>query len=73
MTFIAILHDITERKVAKARIEEQKEFVENLVQNSAVPIFVLNAQRRVLIWNRACEELTGVKAEARQLHVIAAP
>lgn len=64
LTFIAIIHDITERKRAKARIEEQKEFVENLVQNSAVPTFVLNAQHRVLIWNRACEELTGIKAEA---------
>ncbi|MBE0504235.1 MAG: PAS domain S-box protein [Desulfuromonadales bacterium] len=37
------------------------EFSENLIQNSAVPTFVLDSQHRVFIWNRACEELTGVK------------
>jgi len=47
----------------EAFITEQKEFVENLVQNCAVPIFVIDPQHRVLVWNRACEELTGMKAE----------
>lgn len=37
------------------------EFSENLIQNSAVPTFVLDSQHRVFIWNRACEELTGIK------------
>jgi signal transduction histidine kinase/HPt (histidine-containing phosphotransfer) domain-containing protein len=39
----------------------QMEFSENLLQNSAVPTFVLDSQHRVIIWNRACEELTGLK------------
>jgi len=43
-------------------IEEQKSFLENLVQQSAIPIFVISPEHRVLIWNRACEELTGAKA-----------
>jgi len=47
----------------EAFITEQKEFVENLVQNCAIPIFVIDPQHRVLVWNRACEELTGMKAE----------
>jgi diguanylate cyclase (GGDEF)-like protein/PAS domain S-box-containing protein len=63
-TFIAIIHDTTERKRMEALITEQKEFVENLVQNCAVPIFVIDPQHQVLVWNRACEELTGIKAEA---------
>ncbi|NML60168.1 sensor domain-containing diguanylate cyclase [Massilia sp. RP-1-19] len=29
----------------------------------AVPAFVLDTDRRVIIWNRACERLTGVPAE----------
>ena len=45
-------------------IGHQKDFIENLLQGCAVPIFVLGADHLVLIWNRACEELTGVKAEA---------
>ena len=63
-TFIAIINDITERKQAAALMANQKEFMENLLQNSAVPTFVVDAAHRVLIWNRACEELTGTKAEA---------
>jgi diguanylate cyclase (GGDEF)-like protein/PAS domain S-box-containing protein len=45
-----------------AVVEEQREFLESLVQQSAVPIFVLSPEHRVLKWNRACEELTGIRA-----------
>lgn len=56
---------MTALELAKPKLSiEQKDFVESLVRNCAVPIFVVNAEHRVLIWNRACEELTGVKAEA---------
>jgi two-component system, cell cycle sensor histidine kinase and response regulator CckA len=54
--------DITERKRTEALLEEQKDFSENLVQNLAVPAFVLNARHEVIIWNRACEELSGIPA-----------
>ena len=53
----------SELEHAAAALAEQKEFAENLVQNSAVPTFVINAERQVIIWNRACEEMTGIKAE----------
>lgn len=33
-----------------------------LMQHLVVPTFVLNPGRRVVIWNRACERLTGVAA-----------
>jgi PAS domain-containing protein len=33
-----------------------------LMQHLVVPTFVLSPQRRVVIWNRACERLTGVAA-----------
>ena len=63
LSHIAIIQDITERKVEFATLSAQKDFAESLIRNSAVPAFVINANRRVVIWNRACEELTGVKAE----------
>ena len=40
-----------------------REFLTSLVQQSAVPLFVVSPEHRVLIWNRACEELTGVDAQ----------
>jgi len=33
-----------------------------LMQYLVVPTFVLNPRRRVVVWNRACERLTGVAA-----------
>ena len=38
-------------------------FAVRLMQHMVVPTFVLDAQRRVLIWNHACERLTGVMAD----------
>jgi PAS domain S-box-containing protein len=35
----------------------------NIVDSLTVPTFVLNKDHEVVAWNRACENLTGVKAE----------
>ncbi len=59
---ISTMIDITERKAIEAALAEERELSENLLQNSAVPCFVLDTNHRVLIWTRACEELTGVAA-----------
>ncbi|MFH1027252.1 MAG: EAL domain-containing protein, partial [Pseudomonadota bacterium] len=62
LSYIAIIQDISERKQVAAALADQKEFAESLVRNSAVPAFVIDTERRVLIWNHACEELTGIAA-----------
>jgi nitrogen fixation/metabolism regulation signal transduction histidine kinase len=46
----------------KKAVLAQKEFSTNLLEVSAVPTFVLDRQHRVIVWNKACEELTGMKA-----------
>jgi len=60
--FIGVIEDISERKHAEELLKEQKEFSENLVQNSAVPTFVIDSQHKVIIWNKACEDLAGIPA-----------
>ena len=60
---IAVVRDITERKNAERILLEEKEFSTNLIQNCAVPAFVIDPQHKILYWNKACEELTGFKAE----------
>ena len=62
-SFIAIAHDVTQRKREAAAAKEQKDFLESLLQQSAVPIFVISPEHKVLIWNRACEQLTGLPAQ----------
>lgn len=54
--------DVTGRVRAEKTVEEQKLFAESLIQNSAVATFVLNPQHKVVFWNKACEELTGMPA-----------
>ena len=46
-------------KTALAQIEIYK----SLIQHCAVAIFAIDADQRVIHWNRACEELTGIKSE----------
>ncbi len=38
-------------------------FAVSLMEHLVVPTFVIGADRRVLIWNKACERLTGVGAQ----------
>src|SRR5271156_2367867 len=47
------------------RIPPQKEhgFATSLMQHLVVATFVLGVDSRVIIWNKACERLTGVSAE----------
>ncbi|HWR57762.1 MAG TPA: HD domain-containing phosphohydrolase, partial [Thermodesulfovibrionales bacterium] len=59
---LVIIRDITERKRAEQLIEEQKRFSENLIESSAVATFVVDRQHKVMSWNKACEELTGMPA-----------
>ena len=42
---------------------ELKEFFDSLIQGTATPTFVIDNNHRVVLWNRACEELTGIKAK----------
>lgn len=59
---IAAMLDITGRKRSESALAVQKEFAESLVQNSVLPTFVLDDKHRVIIWNRACEVMTGIEA-----------
>ncbi|MBO0902497.1 diguanylate cyclase [Jiella sonneratiae] len=46
----------------KAR-KNQSDFAVRLMQHLVVPTFVLDKTGHVIIWNKACERLTGIRAE----------
>lgn len=43
-------------------VDVAQAYAVRLMQHLVVPTFVLNPKRRVVVWNRACERLTGVAA-----------
>ena len=49
-------------KLESGVADAEYSFAINLMQYLVVPTFVLDAEGRVLIWNKACERLTGVPA-----------
>src|SRR6202035_3913333 len=50
-------------RMARARSSEvAHSYAVRLMQHLVVPTFVIDPRRRVVIWNRACERLTGVAA-----------
>jgi len=58
-SFNRMVHEAHRQKEAALA---QEAFRENLIQNSSVATCVLDCKHRVIIWNRACEELTGCPA-----------
>ncbi len=44
-------------------IEARIEIYESMIEQCAVAMFAIDNSHRVIHWNRACEELTGLKAE----------
>ena len=50
------------KPAGKGVSEAEYSFAVNLMQFLVVPTFVLDAQGQVLIWNKACERLTGLPA-----------
>jgi PAS domain S-box-containing protein len=52
--------DVTEHKKLESALSDQKNFTDSLIRNSAGALFVLDRQHQVQVWNRACENLTGL-------------
>lgn len=46
------------------RPDEERSFAIKLMEHLVVPTFVIDVNSRVLVWNKACERLTGVEASA---------
>ena len=53
--------DVTSLVKAQQQLQDEKLFIENMVNSASTPLFVINAEHTVLYWNRALEILTGCK------------
>ena len=59
----ATLRNLTERKHAEREISDRKKMLEEIVSGSPIPQFVIDKNHRIVSWNRALEEYSGVKAK----------
>jgi len=57
------VHDVTEERKLSLELRQTKEFLENLIQNSMEAIIAADTTGKIIIFNRAAEELTGYKAK----------
>ena len=65
-----ISRDITERKIAEEQllkameeVKNSEDKLKNIINGSAIPQFFIDEDHKVVYWNTALTELTGIKAE----------
>jgi PAS domain S-box-containing protein len=63
-SYTGFIRDISYRKEADEKLTSQKEYYETLIHNLNVPAFILDTEHKVVIWNKACEQMTGLNADA---------
>lgn len=59
---LAIVRDIDQRKRAETALEEHEQRLKDIINFLPDPTLVINLEGQVIAWNRAMEEMTGIKA-----------
>lgn len=73
---IAVLYDITERKQAEKALHQSKQLLDNIISFLPDATAVVNKKGKIIAWNRAIEDMTGVKASemlGKENHAYALP
>jgi PAS domain S-box-containing protein len=52
--------DITSRKIVENELKSSKKLFDDLVQGTPVAIYMVDTDHKVVYWNKAMEEMTGV-------------
>lgn len=53
---------LMEREDWQEKLLREKKTIEGIIEGSPIPKFVINKEHKVILWNSACEELTGYSA-----------
>jgi PAS domain S-box-containing protein len=60
---LAIIRDISERKHAERLVAKELELLRSILDGGPMPIIVANLDRKVIVWNKSAEALTGIRSE----------
>ena len=61
-TLVVSALDITDRKEAEERLQESEQRLKDIIEFFPEAIVIIDLEGKVIAWNRAMEDLTGVKA-----------
>lgn len=53
----------TDKKSSSLLENEQQQFLAQIIESTPVPTLVINLDHTIILWNAACEEITGVLAD----------
>lgn len=56
------LKRLRERSKWQERLAVEKRTIDGIMEGFPIPAFVINSEHQVILWNRACKELTGFDA-----------
>jgi len=54
---------LIEREAWQEKLLREKKTIDGIIEGSPIPSLVINKEHKVILWNRACVELTGCSAE----------
>jgi len=60
---IGVILDVTERRRAEQAVQESEARLAQILHNSPLPVFVIDAAHHLVIWNPACERIFGMPAD----------
>jgi PAS domain S-box-containing protein len=63
LLLFSIIQDITDRKQLENQLEDERDFVNAVIQTSGALIIVIDKDGKIDRFNKACEELTGYTAD----------
>lgn len=56
--------DVSDRERVKSRaLVESKRYIDTIIERSPLPTFVVDSEHRVIQWNHACQQMTGIPME----------
>ena len=56
--------DVADREQIKSSaLVESKNYIDTIIERSPLPTFVIDREHRVIQWNRACQQMTGIALE----------
>jgi len=61
--FLPMMSDITERKLAEESLRESRQKLTDIIDFLPDATFVIDNDKRVVAWNKAIEEMTGISKE----------